>query len=71
MARSCFEEIVDIDFDFIENSTDAAVLFVIDDKEVWIPKSQIQNLDDLDLDDHESDGTIELPTWWAYNEGLI
>lgn len=37
------DEYTPVDYDEIIHETDEAVLFSIDDKEVWIPKSCIEN----------------------------
>jgi len=49
------------------HETEKAWLFLIQDEEVWIPKSQGQ----WELhDDAESDGTLELNKWFAEKEGI-
>ncbi len=42
--------------------TDKAILFLIEDDEVWIPKSVIEDDDCM--------GTIEVATWFCDREGL-
>lgn len=61
--RQRMEENTEIDFDEIEHETDEAVMFVIADLLVWLPKSQIE----FDRDDK----TITLPVWLATEKGLI
>lgn len=58
-------KLADIEYDdwFEESDTDKAHLFLIDGKEVWIPKS----LAEVDKDSK----TITVPEWWALKEGLI
>ncbi len=55
-------EKTEIDFDEIEHETDEAVMFEIDNRLVWLPKSQIE----FDRDDK----TITLPEWLATEKGL-
>lgn len=62
-------ELVEIDFDHVEASTRDAILFVIDDREVWVPRSLI--VDGESIYDDEEDGSFEVPEWWAEKEGLI
>ena len=56
-------ESVEIDFDHIEAETDMAWLVVIDDDEVWLPKSRC----DIDNESHVAD----VPEWLAKEKGLI
>jgi hypothetical protein len=55
-------KLTDIDYDSIEMETDKAILFLIDDEEVWLPKSTIE------ID--EKTKTITLPEWLAKKSGL-
>ena len=49
--------------------TDAAILVEIEDGErVWIPKSQAEGHEDMDVGD---EGTIEVALWFAEKEGLV
>lgn len=60
------EDYPDFSYDQILKETDAAYLFDIygdGEKEVWIPKSQIE------LD--EEDCTFNIPRWLAEEKGLI
>lgn len=62
---------------YILTHTDKAILVVddLDEEEMtmskWIPKRFIFEIEELDLNDNETVQTIEIPTWLAYNEGLI
>jgi hypothetical protein len=53
---------VPIGFDSIKRQTDRAVLFVIDDDDVWIPKSVISAI--------EGD-CADVAEWWARREGFV
>ena len=53
-----------IDFDEIKHETELAYLFVIDDNEVWLPKSQCLT---LDVEARE----VEIPEWLAVDKGLV
>jgi len=55
--------IEDIDYERIKHETDLAWLFVINGKDVWIPKS----VGELDVDEKQ----VAVPYDWAYEEGLI
>lgn len=57
------DRMAEIDYDGIEHETPDAVMFDIDNKLVWLPKSQIE----FDRDDK----TIELPEWLATEKGLV
>ena len=52
-----------VEFDEIEHETDEAVKFSIEERSVWLPKSEIE----FDIDER----TIELPEWLAMDKGLI
>lgn len=45
------------------HETDDAVLFLIDGDKVWIPKSVIEDDDEM--------GTIEVATWFCEKEELV
>ena len=57
------DKYVKLRFDDWKHSTDKSHLFVIDDQEVWIPKSVIEDLDD-------ANGIVLVAEWWASKEGL-
>jgi hypothetical protein len=63
MAR---DELVEVDYDEIirDNARDKAVLFAVDDEEVWIPRSLIDYTD-------ERAKTFYVPEWYAIKEELI
>lgn len=46
----------------LRHETDKAFLIFDGDKEVWLPKSQVENNDD---------GTFAMPEWLAKDNGLI
>lgn len=49
--------------------TDAALLCLLDGKEVWIPKSQID--DDSEVWEEGQSGDLVVTEWFATKEGLI
>lgn len=49
--------------------TDAALLCLIDGREVWIPKSQID--DDSEVWEEGQSGDLVVTEWFATKEGLI
>jgi hypothetical protein len=53
----------------VKVETDLAFLFVIDGDEVWVPKSVIDEPDDIEVRDEEIE--IEIHEWWASREGLV
>ena len=57
------KELIEIEFDQIIRQTDMAVLACIDDKEYWLPKSQI--------DFREWSNIIGIPEWLAIQKGLV
>lgn len=59
--------LVDINVEII-HETEAAVLISDSRVEVWVPKSQIDNLDDVEVGEHV---TITIPEWLAEQGGLI
>lgn len=64
-------EIVEITVIF-KHETSQAILINDGDIEVWIPKSQIENYDDLDeVIEKGHEITIEIPEWLAIENDLI
>ena len=54
---------MDIDIDAeIVHETDKAYLLDVGGREVWVPKSQVQN---------NEDGTFTLPEWLAIEKELV
>ena len=60
-------EYATVDFDEIVTFTEQAILFRIDEREVWIPVSVM----DPDLDPHAGPNEIEVAEWFAIKEVLI
>jgi hypothetical protein len=60
-------ETVCIDYDEEIRETEAATLYRIDDREVWIPKSQIEQ----DFLHTGGGGHIEIPVWLAEKKELV
>ncbi len=48
--------------------TPKAILVVIEDDEVWVPKSVVH--DDSEVYEEGHEGTLVLHEWWARKEGL-
>ena len=53
---------VDIEFDDVVHETEKAYLISVDGNEIWIPKSQIIEMDD---------STMTIPEWLAEENDLI
>ena len=64
------EEPVEIAFDAVKAETDAAWLLVLGRDEVWIPKSQAENVRMERTRFGRRHGTMELPEWLAEEKGL-
>jgi len=58
------QERVEIPFDAIIHQTDKAVLFDVGDEEVWLPKSQIESID-------ETGKNVTIPVWLATEKELV
>lgn len=59
---------IEIDIDRIKLETDKAILVIIDDEEIWLPKSQITYNENHDPDKPQE---IEISEWIAEQKGLI
>lgn len=57
-----------IEVDEIKKETEAAFLFLIDDEEVWIPKSQMADPDNYEMGD--CDCEVSVTEWIANQKGL-
>ena len=53
----------------IKAATDAALLCEIDGSEIWLPKSQIEDGDEIEVG--EEDIEINVAGWLAEQEGLV
>lgn len=60
-------ETIEIDVDILRE-TEAALLVSDGGRQVWLPKSQIENPDDLSPGDS---GEIIVPVWLAEEKGLV
>ena len=58
--------LIEVTYDRVIQPTDDAICFEIDGREVWIPKSQLQ-----DDDPDEDGGTFEVPEWLAIDRELV
>ena len=61
MKQSGQSDLIEIAGD-LRRETDKAFLIFDGDKEVWLPKSQVED---------NGDGTFTLPEWLAMDKGLI
>ena len=57
-------DVISIDYDEIVTSTPDAILFSIEDKNIWISRSQIEDHD-------EDDKYFAIPEWLAFKKELI
>lgn len=51
-------------------ATDAAMLCLVNEEEVWIPKSQVDDDSEVFDDDDNSTGTLVISEWIAKKKGL-
>ena len=58
------DNLVTIDYDEIVTDTDDAILIRVGLEDIWIPRSQISNHDEVANE-------MDIPEWLALNEGLI
>lgn len=60
---------VELDVEVVVKETTMALLCRIDEKEIWIPKSLIGA--DSEVSAEGDRGKIEVPEWWALQNGLV
>jgi hypothetical protein len=53
----------------VRRETDLALLFVVDGEEVWVPKSQIEESDEISEGDEDIE--VNVAEWFAEQEGLV
>ena len=58
------QDLIDVDFDDILAETPKAILFFMGDSKMWLPKSQIKELD-------LKERTFMIPEWLAIEKDLI
>lgn len=65
MSYNFENELVSIEYDEIvdHRETPLAYLFIIDDEEVWFPKSQVEDI-------RETENVVDIPLWLAKKKGL-
>lgn len=68
MARDA-EDTVEYEHMMVERETDAAILVIIDKRDIWIPKSQIHETSEVRGDGDT--GTLVITEWIAKQKGLI
>lgn len=59
---------VEVDFDLFKTETSKAALFIIDDEEVWIPWSQIE--EGQNLQTGRVNGRVSVTEWIAKEKQL-
>lgn len=60
---------VRVDVDRVEAETALALLLVVGAEEVWVPKSQIEDADEISVGDEEIE--VEIAEWFCQQEGLV
>lgn len=63
------DPIVEFHSAICKKETDSALLVEIDDKEYWIPKSQLHP--DSEVQEEDDTGTITMSEWIAKQKGLV
>jgi len=63
------EELIEIAWDSVKASTDHAMLVVIDGNEIWLPKSQMHNVQRA-KGRFSNAGSCEIPLWLAEEKDL-
>ena len=65
MSYNLDNELVSIQYDEIidRRETALAYLFIIDDEEVWLPKSQVEDI-------RETENVVDIPLWLAKKKGF-
>lgn len=63
-----FSNWVHLDVDRIVAETDAAFLLLVDDEEIWFPKSQIDSPESYEVGDE--DCTVSVTEWIARQKGI-
>ena len=63
------DETVEIDDVTVEAETGLALLCIIDDKQIWIPKSVVH--EDSEVSGEGDTGTIIVMRWFVEKQGLI
>lgn len=60
---------VTIEVEEVKAETELAFLFVINGEESWVPKSQVEDADDIEKG--FSGIEVEVAEWFAEKEGLV
>jgi hypothetical protein len=55
----------------VKHYTNMAVLVDFGHEKTWIPRSQIVNIDEIDIEDDNVAQEFELPEWLAIEKDLI
>lgn len=61
-------DLVEVEVDRVIRTTDKAVLCLIEDEEIWLPWSQID--EGSEIESVGDSGTIYIPQWLADEKGL-
>lgn len=64
-----FREMVEIEVELVTAETDKAILCLVDGREHWIPKSQID--EESLVKSKGDDGKLVIPEWLAIDKNLV
>lgn len=67
VSKPDHDRLVEVEATYL-NETDYAALFAINDKETWIPKTVLHNLETFDQGDK---GDLQIEEWFAMEKGLL
>lgn len=65
------DETIEIEISKVVHETELAFLFLVDDQEIWFPKSQIIDPAEDDISVGEKDLEVTIPLWLAQEKELI
>ena len=70
MSRRNDEENVSIEVEKVKVETDKAILVIVEDEEVWVPKSQIHEDSEVySLKSGKDGGTLVVTQWFGQKAG--
>lgn len=75
-AEPMSDELVEVEYEELKGQSEKAFLLTIDGEECWVPKSQIDDVEELEeelkLPDYKRrGGTFEVPRWLAVKNGWV
>jgi len=62
------DEVFEVDVEVVKAATERALLCVIEDEEVWIPRSQIV---EGDIEEKGDTGSVVITAWLAEQRGWL